>query len=338
MSIPKRKDDHLRICRDKPVQFRNKTTCFECVELVHRAAPELDFDDVGTKTRLFGKELKAPLIVAAITGGTDEGLKVNQALAKTCQKLGIGMGVGSQRAAIEEPKLAATFQVREKAPDILLLANLGLVQFCKGYGPDKARKAVDMIKADALCIHLNAAQEMVQPEGETKFSNGLAKLKEVCNSVDFPVIAKECGCGISRETADALVKAGVSGIDVGGAGGTSWVGVEFFRHPSKLTQTFWDWGIPTAASVVYSSGRGVPVIATGGIRTGLDAAKAIALGADLVGVALPALLSYPESIEAYFTEFIRELKTAMFLTGSRNISELRKCRKILFEPLRTWIS
>jgi isopentenyl-diphosphate delta-isomerase len=338
MSISKRKEDHIKICRERPVQFREKTTGFESIELLHKAAPEINFDDIDLSTKLFGKELKAPVIVAAITGGTAEGHKINQALAKVCQKLGLGMGVGSQRVSIENPKLAPTFQVRKEAPDILLLGNLGLGQFCKGYGPDEAKKAVEMIGADGLCIHLNTAQEAVQPEGDTQFKGGLAKLKQVCKSVKFPIIAKECGCGISNKIAGSLVKAGVSGIDVGGAGGTSWVGVEFYRYKQRLAQTFWDWGIPTAASVVYSSGRGVSVIATGGIRTGLDAAKALVLGADAVGVALPALLTYPDSIEAYFEELIKEIKTALFLTGSRNIKELRNCEKIIFEPLNSWIS
>jgi isopentenyl-diphosphate delta-isomerase len=338
MSIPKRKDDHIKICREKPVQFKEKTTGFEAVELVHNAVPELSLNEINTTTQLFKKELKAPLIVAAITGGTEEGRKINQAIARTCQKLGLGFGVGSQRAALENPDLAPTFKVRDVAPDTLLLGNLGLVQFCKGYALEKAQEAVDMIEADGLCIHLNPAHEAAQPEGDTDFRNGLSKLKEISKKVKVPVIAKECGCGISRKAADSLIKTGIRGIDVGGAGGTSWVGVEFYRSDSKLAQTFWDWGIPTAASVVYCSGKGVPVIATGGIRTGLDAAKAIAMGADAVGIALPALLAYPDQIENYLTEFIEELKTAMFLIGSKNIQDLKKTKKIIFEPLKTWIS
>ena len=338
MSVSERKADHLRICREMPVQFKEKRTGFECVELVHRGTPELDLADIDTSVKLFGKKLKAPVIVAAITGGTPEGQEINQAIAKPCEKLGLGMGVGSQRAAIEHLSLEGTFKVRKLLPTGLLLGNLGLVQFCKGYGVKEAKHAVEMIDADGLCVHLNPAQEVAQPEGDTQFKGGLAKLRELCKRVKFPVIAKECGCGISESVAKDLVEAGVSGIDVGGAGGTSWVGVEYFRSNNALAQTFWDWGIPTAASIHYCSGKGVPVIATGGVRTGLDAAKAIALGADAVGIALPALLSYPDSLEDYLSSVIRELRAAMFLTGSHNVSGLKRCERVIFEPLRTWLS
>lgn len=321
-----------------PVQFREKSSGFECVELVHKAVPDVDRDGVDCSTRLFGKRLTAPIIIAAITGGTPEGKAINQKLARACENLGLGFGVGSQRAAIEDPSLAGTFDVRSSCPNSLLLGNLGLVQFCEGYGVAQAKKAVDMIKADGLCVHLNPAQEAVQPEGDTGFKGGLAKLRELCTGVKFPVIAKECGCGISRRTAVDLVKAGVSGIDVGGAGGTSWVGVEYFRSGSPLAQTFWDWGIPTAASVVYCSGKGVPVIATGGVRSGLDAAKAIALGADAVGVALPALLSYPDRVEEFLSRFVQELRVAMFLTGCGSLKELRSCQKLVLDPLKAWLS
>ncbi len=337
MSTEERKTDHLDICSNKPVQFRNKTTGFEAVELVHNAVPDIDLDSVNTRTRLFNRDLEVPLIISAMTGGTRKGEEINKKLASACQKYGLGFGVGSQRVAIEKPETARTFQVRDVAPDVLLLGNLGLIQFCKGYGVEQAREAINMINADALCIHLNAAQELAQPGGDTQFGGAWDKLSELTES-GIPIIAKEVGAGISRGVARRLVDSGVSGIDVGGAGGTSWVGVEWYRHKSSVGSTFWDWGIPTAASICYASNLGVPVIATGGVRTGLDAAKAIALGADAVGIALPALLSYPDRIDEYLRGFIEEFKAAMFLTGSSNINGLKSAEKLIFEPLRTWVS
>lgn len=338
MTTQTRKSDHLKISFEKPVQFRSKTTGFECVELLHQAVPEIGLEKIDLSTKFLGKKMSAPVIIAGMTGGTEEGGMINRNLAKAAQKFGIGMGVGSQRAMIEDPKLAETFKVRDAAPDILLLGNLGLVQFCNGYGLDEAKRAVEVIGADGLCIHLNAAQEIAQPEGDTNFSNGLKKIKDLCK-LKFPIVAKECGAGISRNVAKRLVNAKVKAIDVGGAGGTSWVGVEYYRYERKLAKTFWDWGIPTAASVKYCSGLGVQVIATGGIRTGLDAAKAFALGADFVGVGLPLLLATKSNeIETFLQDFIDELKATMFLTGCKNIRELRKAKKVVFEPLKTWIS
>lgn len=329
MGIRQRKLDHLRICVEKPVQFREKRAGFERFDFVHNALPEISLDEVDTSLNLLGKKLSAPVVVAAITGGAKEGGELNKRIARACQKFNLGMGVGSQRAALEDPSLAYTYRVRDVAPDILLFGNLGLVQFCKGYRPERAQEAVDMIDADAMCIHLNAAQEAAQQEGETNFKGGVAILKQICQKVRVPVLAKECGSGISKAVGEKLVRAGVKGIDVGGAGGTSWVGVEYYRNPSHLASVFWDWGIPTVDSLVECRGLGVPLIATGGIRSGLDAAKALALGAAAVGLALPVVIAADgDKLEEYLQGFIRELKVAMFLTGSSNIRELKKAELI----------
>lgn len=333
-----RKGEHIRICLKKDVGFHSKTAMWEDVELVHRALPELNYSEIDLCCNLFGKKLSAPVVIAGMTGGTSEAAKINVALARAAQKFGIGFGVGSQRPAIENPKLEKTYRVRDVAPDILLLGNLGLVQFVNGFRPEDAAKAVEMIDADALCIHLNAAQEAVQGEGNLNFRGTIPAFYELCK-LGFPIVAKETGCGLSAGVARKLVESGASALDVGGAGGTSWVAVEYYRSigtKQKVAKTFRDWGIPTAASVLACSGLGVPVIATGGVRSGLDAAKAIACGADFVGFALPALKNI-ESINDYIETFLAELRTAMFLVGARDVLHLQSSAgKILSGKLKNW--
>ena len=321
----KRKQDHLRICVKECVETGE--TGFDYVRLSHRACPEIDLADVDTEVRLLGKKLEFPLIFEAITGGTSEAARINRTLARVAQDYGLGMGVGSQRAAVENPNLAKTYAVRDVAPDMLLIGNLGAVQLNYGYGLSECRKAVEMIDADALALHLNPLQEAVQPEGNTNFKGIISKINQVAGGLDVPVIAKEVGCGIDVGTARKLK---VAAYDVGGLGGTSWSLVESFRNGGTMGEvgvTYANWGIPTVECVLSLSKLGKPVIASGGIRDGLDAAKAVALGADAVGVALPLLRAYysggEKGVRHYVDRFVAEFKCAMYLTGSLKVKGLR---------------
>jgi isopentenyl-diphosphate delta-isomerase len=327
-----RKTEHLRISLEKDVRFRNLTTGLERYHFVHQALPEMNHDDVDLSTTLLNKRLKAPLIISSMTGGTEEAETINRSLALAAQTHGLGMGVGSQRAALEEPGLTHTYQVRGVAPDILLLANLGAVQLNYGYGIEHCQRAVEMIEADGLILHLNPLQEALQPEGNTDFSGLLAKIEKVCRELSVPVIAKEVGWGISEQVARRLADSGVAAIDVAGAGGTSWSEVEMHRADSqtlrRIAATFADWGIPTAESIQMAR-QGAPeltLIASGGIRTGVEAAKAIALGADAVALATPFLQPAtvsPAAVGDKIREILEELRTAMFCAGAGNLQELK---------------
>ena len=343
MSISKRKSDHIKICLEKKVET-NKTGFdninFRDIDLVHRALPEVNLKDIDTGCIFLGKKLNAPIIISAMTGGTDEAEKINKNIAEAAQSFGIAMGVGSQRAAIENLDLEKTYKVRSVAPDIFLVANLGIIQFNEGYSINEAKKAIEMIDADALALHLNPLQEVCQPEGDTNWENCLKKIKELCTKLDKPIIVKETGAGISREVAVELKNTGISALDISGSGGTSWSLVENYRNDDGM-ETFNNWGIPTAVSLIeVVNSVKIPVIASGGIRNGIDIAKALCLGAEIVGMALPFLKPATKSgkeVEKLLKKLTIELKTTMFLVGAKNIDELRKKPVVITGKTKEWL-
>jgi isopentenyl-diphosphate delta-isomerase len=303
------------------------------VRLVHNALPECDMDAIETGTRFLGRTLGSPLFIAAMTGGHPDTIEVNRRLARAAERYNLGMGVGSQRAALEKPELEESFTVvREEAPRAFLCANLGIIQL-RDHGIEWAERAVEMIDAQAIAIHINSLQEAIQPEGDHNAEGGLDALRNLCEEFSYPVIVKETGSGISAGTARVIRGAGASAIDIGGYGGTSWAKIERLRangsELADLGEAFLSWGIPTVVSLCEVRTAGGPIIATGGLRTGVDIAKAIALGADLGGMALPLLKQAMESEEALFAAIEamhRELRVAMFLTGSRSTRDLRHAR------------
>lgn len=330
--LEERKSDHIRINLEEDVNFRTLTTGLEKYHFLHQALPELDIDQVDISVKLFGKTLNAPLLISSMTGGTEHAQLINRTLAEAAEISGIAMGLGSQRAALEEPTLADTFQVRAVAPTIVLLANLGAVQLNYGYTIDHCRRTVDMIEADALILHFNALQEAVQPEGDTRFSGLLHKIEQVCRAMPVPVIAKEVGWGFSEDTIRRLVEAGVSAIDVAGSGGTSWSQVEMYRAETEIQRrvaaTFVDWGISTSEAILAAKQAAphLPVFASGGLRNGLDIAKCIALGAILGGMAGPFLKAAVKSRQAVLDQIQitqTELRVAMFCTGANSITALQ---------------
>ncbi|MEM1657452.1 MAG: type 2 isopentenyl-diphosphate Delta-isomerase [Candidatus Jordarchaeales archaeon] len=338
-----RKMEHIEICLRENVQFF-KSAGFDDIEFVHCAVPEVNLDEVSLEIELFGKRLRAPIIIAAMTGGTRKGGEINAFLAMLAEEFGVGIGVGSQRAAVEDASLRDTFSVvKEKAPSTLKIANIGAPQLVKGYGVKELENIVSMIDADVLAVHLNSLQEAVQPEGEAFFRGVLEKLRQVTELLDVPVMVKETGCGIAAEEALLLEEVGVKAVDVGGAGGTSWSAVEHFRRKGdELGKTFWDWGIPTAvATVEVAAATNLKVVATGGVRSGVHVAKAIALGADAAGIAYPFLEhAYKGDYHggrALMEKIIRELKVTMFLTGSREVSDLKRTRLILTGATAEWL-
>jgi isopentenyl-diphosphate Delta-isomerase len=330
--IEGRKREHIDTVLNEDVSSKGVTSGFEKYYFEHVALPEIDLNAVDTGCTVFGKHLSAPLLLSSMTGGTDIARDINMRLAEAAQSLGLAMGVGSQRAAIEEPVFADTFNVRPVAPDILLFANLGAVQLNYGYSVDQARQAVDMIDADALFLHLNPLQEAVQSGGDRNWSGLYAKIEELVKSLGKPVVVKEVGNGISGPIARRLADIGVAGIDIAGAGGTSWSEVEAYRQkdPSirRVAHAFAGWGIPTARALidVRTEVPDLPVLASGGIRSGIDVAKAIRLGATLVGMAAPMLGSATETANAVSDNMAAtaaELRIAMFCTGSKDLTALR---------------
>ncbi len=333
-----RKVDHIRINLEENVQFPRLSTGLERYRFTHQALPELNLKAIDTSTILFGKRLKTPLLISSMTGGTALAREINRNLALAAQRQGLAMGLGSQRAAVEDASLAESYAIRDVAPDILLFANLGAVQLNYGYGVEHCRQAVEMAEADALILHCNVLQEAVQAEGDINFAGLLGKIERVCAKLNAPVIVKEVGWGFSEQTVRQLADAGVAAIDVAGAGGTSWSEVEYHRAPTsfhaRVARSFADWGIPTAEAIQYarSAAPNLPIFASGGLRDGIDIAKCLALGADLAGLAAPFLRAANESaeaVESLIRELNAQLRIAMFCTASPDLAALR-CADLQF--------
>lgn len=336
-----RKADHLDLCATDQVAFQSKTTLFEDVQLIHNALPELHRDDVDLSTSLVGKTLQGPLVIAAMTGGLARADEVNRELAQVADDLGLAFGFGSMRPLLEEG-VTAGYLVRDVAPNAVLFANLGIVQASQAKTDDIARM-VERTGCDAICIHLNPAMEVIQPGGDRDFRGGIATLERLVKGLPVPVIAKETGCGLSRSVGQRIVETGVRTVDVSGAGGTSWVGVETLRARAlsrRLGELYWDWGIPTAASVLQLEGLGLEVIATGGVNHGLDIAKALALGATAGGMARPLLKAWNEGgqagAHAAAVEVLEEVRIACLLTGAAGPSALRSQPRLLGPALQAW--
>lgn len=348
--ISDRKLRHLEICRDMDVGTRHKTTHLEDVELIHQALPELDLSEIDLSADFFGKKISAPIVISAMTGGHPETKKINERLARAAAELGLGICVGSQRAALEDPAQEGTFRiVREVSQEIPVVANIGAAQILSEDRIGVAERAVSMIEADAIAVHLNPLQELVQPMGDTRYRGALGAIHDLAKRLGVPVIVKETGCGISREVAKDLVNCGVAGIEVAGSGGTSWAAVEYYnaqmkgeRLKAEVAETFWDWGIPTAMSIceVASLKSQVTLIASGGIKNGIEIAKAIALGADVAGVArellIPAFKGHREVSER-LKRMVHELKVAAMLTGSSDTKSLKSAHLVMGGALLNWV-
>jgi isopentenyl-diphosphate Delta-isomerase len=342
--ISRRKADHLDLATSGDVEFKRTTTLFECVRLVHDALPDLDFDAVDPSVVLFGKRLRAPILIAAMTGGTERARRINSELAAIAELRGCAFGLGSQRAMHKNPAASESYQVRDQAPTTLVLGNIGVVQA----GQMKSERIEELVRAvgaDALCVHLNPAMELVQAEGDRDFGGGLATIARLIEELETPIVVKETGCGLSSDVARRLRSVGVEHVDVSGAGGTSWVAVETQRASAErrgLGETFWEWGIPTAASVALVAGRGFSTLfATGGIADGLDVAKAIALGASAAGIARPLLQALEtggrEAVLARLERIETELRMAMLLVGAKDLKSLKRARRVITGELGEWI-
>lgn len=317
-----RKKDHVELVIAKGAQY-TKTAGFERMDFIHNALPEISLDSVDLSCSFLGKQLRCPILITGMTGGYDDAEAINAGLAQAAQKYGLAFGVGSQRAMIEKPELARTYRVRGVAPDIPLVANIGAFQL-KKYSFDQIDSLVSSIEADALAVHLNALQEVIQAEGDTDFSGVLDAIARTCDKLSVPVVAKETGAGMSQDAAIQLKGAGVKYLDVAGSGGTSWSKVEYLR--ADTVEGFEDWGIPTAEAVIQCRGV-LPLIASGGIRGGIDGAKAIALGADMCGAAYPFICSLREhALDQYVEKFIRQMRICAFLCGCKGVKELKKAK------------
>lgn len=347
-SIGRRKNDHIRICSEKEVEAKKITPGFENVHLIHRCIPEVDFEKIDLSVKFLGFNFKAPIMISAMTGGTTEATKINANLAKAAGELGIGMCLGSGRVCLKNPSSIQSFKIaRENAEKAFISANIGFQELLThSYG--EMKKLVEMLDANALTVHLNPLHELLQHEGSVIFKGVLNRLRELKLNLECPMIVKEVGSGICREDAELLAYTGIDALETSGAGGTSWAGVEYYRNieageeeKAELSKTFWDWGIPTAVSILeVRTVVKLPLVASGGIRSGLDVAKALVLGADLAGLALPLLKPAIESWESTLKVLRRireELKLAMVLTGSENIEELKSRPYVLTGLVRDWV-
>ncbi len=340
-NLSARKDDHIRINLEDDVQS-GITSGLSKLHFIHNALPEVNLEDVQMQQNLFGKSVRVPILISSMTGGSEASFEINCRLAQAAQQTGAALGLGSIRTGLEHAELAYTFQIRKFAPDVLLLANLGAVQLEYGYTVETCQRAVDLMEADALILHLNPLQEALQPEGQTRFSGLLSKIEQVCRQLQVPVIAKEVGWGISKNTAQQLLSAGVAAIDVAGAGGTSWSQVEMFRGRTEdqveIAREFREWGISTFESIlnVKTAAPGLMLIASGGLRGGMDCAKCLSLGAALAGLARPFLHSAVQSTGQVVRQIQligRVIQVSMFATGCRDLKEFRT-RPVLYHEER----
>jgi isopentenyl-diphosphate delta-isomerase len=343
-AIAKRKADHLEVAASGRAEFV-KSTLLEHVHLVHQALPELAIDEIDLSTVLVGKRLAAPLVITGMTGGTAEAAAVNRDLARAAQDAGVALGLGSQRAMAEHPELAETYQIRDVAPDVVLFGNVGGVQ-AMAMGPARVVALARQIGADAIAVHLNPGQELIQDRGDRDFRGVRDAIAQLVAASPVPVIVKETGCGLSVEAARALIAAGVHTVDVSGAGGTSWVAVEAVRaadgsDAAALGAELWDWGIPTAVSVVGCARAGLDVIASGGLRSGYDVARALALGARAGGMAAPMLRAQraggAAAVSALIGQVVAAIRAVCLLTGSRTVRDLARAPRHLGAPLRAYL-
>ncbi|HEX4385699.1 MAG TPA: type 2 isopentenyl-diphosphate Delta-isomerase [Myxococcales bacterium] len=342
--LPQRKSQHLDLVQRPEVEPEGSDPLFNCVRLVHRALPELALGDIDLRAELCGKPLRAPLMIVGMTGGTERAGQVNRDLALLAQEAGVAFGVGSMRVLLDEPKLLATFAVESRPP--VLMANLGAQQLVQR-GSDAAFKLIELLGADGICIHLNPAQELVQGDGDRDFRGCLDAIAKLAQQLGPRLIVKETGCGLSPATVKQLAAKGVKAVDVSGLGGTSWPRVEQLRAKTpegrELGGQLSGWGIPTAACVAgaRAAAPAVKIIASGGIRDGFDAARALALGADIAGVALPFVRAHHqgglEAARALLNGFVSSLQAALLLTGAKDAAALRASKPIVLEPLRSWI-
>jgi isopentenyl-diphosphate delta-isomerase len=352
-SINQRKNEHLDICINNRFDIEMEiSTGFEDISFVHQALPEVDFTEISLETTFLQKAFKYPLFLSPLTGGSKKGLKINKIIGEVAEELGIGFGVGSQRAAINNQELQESFTVsRRAAPTAFIAGNLGAIQLVNGFSISEVKKAIEMIKADALMFHLNPLQEIIQPEGDHNFKGVLKEIAKIGSEIEQPIIIREVGCGISREVANELAANNIGAIDIAGAGGTSWAKIEAIRAQRvrkkksyRLGELFGNWGIPTVMSLleVISIIKNTPTICSGGIRNGLQAAKALALGADLVGIGLPVLRELEKGgkkqLIDYLQQIIFELQTAMFLTGANRIEVLQEKPLLIKGKVKEWVT
>jgi isopentenyl-diphosphate Delta-isomerase len=328
-AIKARKLKHIEVCLEYPVEYTTKTTGLELIAWNYNALPEISLEEIKLETEFLGKKLRAPLLIGAMTGGAERAAKINRNLAIAAQHLGIGMMLGSQRVMLEVESARASFQIRDLAPDILLVGNIGVAQFKKGYGANEARAAIELVGADAIAFHTNPLQEALQPGGDTNFEGLIPLLETLVPEVGYPVMLKEVGHGLSGGVARAVKNVGFAALDVAGAGGTSWAKVEDFAHHDKLEHPDLDEiGIPTAQALLECRAAlpNMPLMASGGIRTGLEVAKALRLGASVAAMAKPLLepaLHSPEAVIAHLEKVIFELRVALFVAGARDVDSIR---------------
>ncbi len=322
-----RKKDHVELVISKGAQYV-KSAGFERVDFIHNALPEISLESVDLSTDFVGKKLRNPIIITGMTGGYSDAEAINKGLAKAAQEHGLAFGLGSQRAMIERPELVRTYKVRDVAPDVPLLANIGAFQL-KKYSFEQVESLVQTVEADVLAVHLNALQEVIQPEGDVDFSGVLDVIASTCDKLSVPVLVKETGAGINQDVAIKLKGAGVEWLDVSGAGGTSWSQVEYLRYKAQCPVSgFENWGIPTFESIIQCRGV-LPLVASGGVRSGIDGAKAIALGAELCGAAYPFIKAMrSKKLDECLTTFEKQMKICAYLTGSRTIADLKKAKMI----------